>query len=384
MSTRRNLLRMIAATSVAAMGDISQSPSQTISDQTLDPSDWELSPDGHLFEERYVCFSKGLVHGLDGLPDREDYSNLCNAIQTRELNTLEGVRASQPLINAAVPWVDPTAGKKLNKAQVLGRHAEPWFNSNIMLGDIAELYWASLCRDIPFEAYGENETVGRAKNELEQIDAWRFSTPLFRGQLPAAGRGGYLSQFLIKGVPLSAAESLQKLLCPASSSDFLTTFDDWINCQDGARTRVATTYLKEPRHIFNGRMLSEFVRSDFSFQAYLSAGLILQSWGRGVLNPGLAQRYTRNSEAFVNNGWPQILALVAQASEMALQDAWFWKWRVFRRLRPEELAGRSALLGDDAFNPGSSRSRRDCRCRRDNSKSFHGSSVCGSIAYTSI
>jgi len=132
----------------------------------------------------------------------------------------------------------------------------------------------------------------------------------------------------------------------------LTSFEEWTSCQDGAPPREATSYLPSPRFISNGRALAEFVRSDYSYQAFLSAALIIQSWGRNALNPGLASRYTRNTAAFVENGWPQILALVAQASQWALEDAWYWKWRVFRRLRPEELSGRVFLADDGVFKSG--------------------------------
>ena len=125
--------------------------------------------------------------------------------------------------------------------------------------------------------------------------------------------------------------------------DVAATIDAWHRCEDGESSRLPISYLPNTRYIFNGRSLAEYVRTDFSYQAYLLAALIIQSWGRDALNPGLSQRYTKNVSGFVNSGWWEVFGLLGQVSELALQDSWYWKWRVFRRLRPEELAGRIVL-----------------------------------------
>ncbi|WP_064832683.1 hypothetical protein [Rhizobium phaseoli] len=216
-----------------------------------------------------------------------------------------------------------------------------------MLGDVAELFWASLCRDIPFTDYASDQTVRAGQAELASIDNARFGGQAFGVKLPHVDQGGYISQFLIKPIPLNGNWMTQRIRCPTPQSNFLTTHDDWLASQNGERTPEATTYLGGSRYIHNGRALAEFVRTDFSYQAFLCAGLILQSWGRSVLNSALPSKNCYSSSAFVRNGWPEIFALLAEASRLALDDAWYWKWRTFRRLRPEELAGRAAYSSEN-------------------------------------
>lgn len=219
-----------------------------------------------------------------------------------------------------------------------------------MLGDVAELYWASVCRDVPFLDYTSDATIGAARVELESIDENRFNAGSFGARMPCVHEGGYVSQFLLKPFPLNGSWITQRIRCPTPQSNFLTSYDDWIASQNGKRTSLTTTYLGGRRYIHNGRSLAEFVRTDFSFQAFLCAGLILQGWGRQVLNEKLPARTRFSSSAFVRNGWPEIWALLAEASQMALEDCWYWKWRVFRRLRPEELAGRAVYSsGEENF-----------------------------------
>jgi hypothetical protein len=340
MVRRRDALGVIAAMPFGIAGE--NAACQTLANSSVTPEtpDWDLSPDGRQFPEYQICFSKGLQHSLNGYPERETFENFCRAIQERDINAFEGMKLT-------VPWVDPTAGSRLSGTQIFHPHNGPWFDTRVMLGDMAELYWAALIRDVPFGLYGDNALARQAKDELVWVDAQRFSGSLFKMELPEIDRGGFLSQFLIQPVPLNGTQSAQRILCPTSSNDFMTTDDSWAACQNGDRARSITTHLETPRYIFNGRALAEFVRYDFAFQAFLWAGLILQSWGRRALNPGLAGRYTQSSSAFVNNGWPRVFALLAEASEMALQDVWFWKWRIFRRLRPEELGGRYSLATSD-------------------------------------
>ncbi|MGH2582214.1 MAG: vanadium-dependent haloperoxidase [Anaerolineales bacterium] len=340
MTTRRDAIGLLAAAPFAAGCGItgaSRARAQPAQSSETGSADWQTSPDGRAFEEYRVCFSKGLKHRSDGYPEPELYAAFCKAIQARDANALGQMKLS-------TRWVDPLAGTKLCSAEVLGSHAGQWFGTNLMYGDVAEVYWASLCRDIPFSAYGNHSLINRADAELKRIDSRRFSRPPFSIDLPGTGEGGYLSQFLIKPVPLNGAALFQRILCPTPSNDFLSEPEQWMRCQNADRLHTITTHLPAPRYIFNGRALAEFVRHDFSFQAFLWAGLILESWGRRALNKGLPERHTHNSAAFANNGWPQVFALLAQASQRALEDAWFWKWRVFRRLRPEEIAGRDGLM----------------------------------------
>jgi hypothetical protein len=341
--SRRFLLNLLAAAPTIAVGGTIGRPTSAQSNDMLD--DWRSSPDSG-FDDALACYSKGLRHRPNGCCDPKQYSMFLTAVRTRNLNAIEELAPS-------IPLADPTAGTRSSDAATMDHYNEQWFNSSTMLSDLAELYWASLCRDIPFESIRSHPTFHKATEEIERLGKNDAVNLPFESKLPGANVGGHLSQFLIKDVPLNRLSPIvQKIYCPGRSNDFLSDFTTWATCQDGAPQRVTTNYFDEPRYIFNGRALAEFVRNDFSFQSYLWAALILQSWGREALNPGLNARYTRNSAPFAETGWPQVFAFIAEASERALQDCWFWKWRVFRRLRPEELAGRRALNESDLLGAG--------------------------------
>ena len=338
MSTRREFFNTLApAITLMGLAPAAKASNLILSWDT-EGSDWLPSPDESASQGSRALFSKGLPHNNDGMPDEAAFSAFLEAIRSRNVNELERLRPK-----AGIPWVDPTAGIQLTTPATLGPYGSSWFGSKLMAGDLTELYWAALCRDIPFPAYGSSTLVSQANQDLVKTDGPRFQRALFSSPLPGASQGPFVSQFLVKTVPLGSTMFAQNYLCPQADNDFAVTIDAWHRCQDGESSGLPISYLPNTRYIFNGRSLAEYVRTDFSYQAYLFAALIIQSWGRDALNPGLSQRYTKNVSAFVSSGWWEVLGLLGQVSELALQDSWYWKWRVFRRLRPEELAGRIVL-----------------------------------------
>jgi hypothetical protein len=112
------------------------------------------------------------------------------------------------------------------------------------------------------------------------------------------------------------------------------------------------------RFIHNGRDLSHYVRLDVLYQAFLIAGLILIS---GVTlnettnpvlfrfpfdegNPYGPNGSTSVQAAFASFGNPHIMTLVTEPTPRALKAVWYQKWRVHRRLRPEEFGGRVEVM----------------------------------------
>jgi hypothetical protein len=111
-------------------------------------------------------------------------------------------------------------------------------------------------------------------------------------------------------------------------------------------SRHAGTY----RYIRTARDLAAYVQLDFSYQAFLTACLILfgMEGTTDVRRPykgapfDLANPYrgSKTQSGFSTFGVAHALDLVARVSNLALQHAWFHKWLVHRRLRPEEYGGR--------------------------------------------
>ena len=78
---------------------------------------------------------------------------------------------------------------------------------------------------------------------------------------------------------------------------------------------------------------------DFSYQAFQSAALILLGYGGAALDDANPYKSITNQGNFVTFGGPMILDLVTRVAIEALKAAWYQKWLVHRRLRPEAYGG---------------------------------------------
>jgi hypothetical protein len=93
------------------------------------------------------------------------------------------------------------------------------------------------------------------------------------------------------------------------------------------------------RFIRNLRDLANYVHFDALYEAYLNACIVLLGM-RAPLDPGNPYLDSRNQDGFGTFGPPHVLTLVTEVATRALKAVWFQKWRVHRRLRPEEFGGR--------------------------------------------
>jgi hypothetical protein len=161
---------------------------------------------------------------------------------------------------------------------------------------------------------------------------------VFRGDTPGDLTGPYLSQFLLENVPYGSLTITQKQHTVMPALDYLTDFDSWLAIQRGTGPRQPDSFDPTPRHIRNGRDLGQYVHVDAPYQAYLNACLILLGMGAPVDpgNPYLSLTKTDPTPTF---GSAHVQGLIAEASTRASKAAWFQKWFVHRRLRPEEFGG---------------------------------------------
>ena len=86
MATRREIIEIVFAAPIAGITNQGEALSRPSLLRDASESDWQNSPDGRIFEEYKICFSKGLKHGFEGYPDPKAYANFCTAIQTRVLD----------------------------------------------------------------------------------------------------------------------------------------------------------------------------------------------------------------------------------------------------------------------------------------------------------
>jgi hypothetical protein len=89
------------------------------------------------------------------------------------------------------------------------------------------------------------------------------------------------------------------------------------------------------------------VHYDFLYQAYHNAALILLDQtpdtilnANPYLNPTNPYKTSKVETGFATFGAPHICCALGTVTQMALYAAWYQKWQVHRRTRPEEFGGR--------------------------------------------
>jgi len=304
-------------------------------------------------EERYpdkrASFAKSLPHNELGEVELRAYSDWLSILASGESKRFEQVPR------------DPLAVAKLNNPQAtyafdlvgIDSHATrllppPAFASAAMAVEMGELYWQALTADVPFRDY---ETSGLIAAALADLNAFsyplRSQTPgkltpraLFRGETAGDIIGPYISQFLWLDVPYGIKIFDQRYRFPSRNQKFLTNFTEWLACQRGAEPASKLQFDSQPRYICSNRELAEYVHEDFSFQSYLNAALIMLRLGSDALNPTNPYIGSRTQFGDITFGNKNVLSLMAQASLLGQKSAYYHKWLVHRRLRPECFAGR--------------------------------------------
>lgn len=294
-------------------------------------------------------FSKTLPHDALGRVDPTAYRIYRQALGSREPSAFERV----PL-GGYRKLADPQAAYSF---ELVGPSPEqiacppaPRFDSAEQAAEMVELYWQALLRDVPFSEYEGHPLVQPACEDLDRCEGFAgprdgvdepgrvTSRSLFRGTTEGDLRGPYVSQFLLQPVPFRPTTFQQRMQTAAAGQDYLMGYQDWLHCQNGGLTS-GNRLEDQPRFICNGRDLGEYVHRDFTYQAYLAACLMLLRWGAPV-DGGNPYKHSHTQGGFATFGAPFTLSLVATSTQLALKAAWYQKWLVHRRLRPEAYGGR--------------------------------------------
>jgi hypothetical protein len=300
-------------------------------------------------ERRYAnkigSFSKALPHDAFGEVDRPAYAALVRAIKTADSEDFEQVPRG-----GAAKLVNPQGGFAFGfigaDSNALAMRKAPAFASAEEAGEMVELYWQALTRDVPFDAYGSDPTIAQAAAELSSLTDFRGPkvggsvTPgtIFRG--PTAGDlvGPYISQLLWKPINYGPYVLDQRVRVAAPDVDYMTDYDTWLSIQNGGPAGPKQYVGTSRRYIITARDMTEWVHRDFTHQGGTDAVFILLASGV-PLAPGNPYLNLAGQAGFVTFGAPQILDLVACVANLSLCSCWFQKWSVHRRVRPEAYGG---------------------------------------------
>ncbi len=309
--------------------------------------DHPCNGDEDIYSNKIGNYSRGLPHNQLGEVDLNAYNALIRALSTGDPEDFEAIPLGgvAKLTNPQAAYAFEMAGPDSHH---LGMIAAPAFSSAQTAGEMAELYWQALTRDVSFTEYDTDPLTQAAASDLSVFSDFRgpkvngmvTTGTLFRGNTSGDLVGPYISQFLCQNMPFGAATLVQQYRTTVAGDDHMTTYQEWLNIQNGFAPTSQNQYDPTPRYIRNGRDLAEWVHKDFSFQGTLIACLILLGYGQAALNPTNPYLRSTTQVGFSTFGAPHILDFVARASRAALEAAWFQKWLVHRRLRPEEFGGR--------------------------------------------
>jgi hypothetical protein len=297
-----------------------------------------------------ASYTKGLPHNDLGEVDHDAYDALVRAVESADPALFAAVPAGTAKVR---PQLGPQGAYafELMGADTFGLVVPPAppIDGAETAADLAELYWMSMLRDVPFTRYDTDPQVAAAAAELSQHAGFRGPrgggrvTPvtLFRPGLPGAQAGPFLSQFLLNPVPFGTLTFEQLHDTVAPHVDHLGSFAGWLAAQRGVYLPTARD-VDHPRYLRNGRDLAHYTHFDRLYQAYLFAALMLQSpmFPARLTDPGNPYFSATNVHGFHSYGSPHLAGLLADVAVRAIKHMEFQQFVVHRRLRPEALAGR--------------------------------------------
>jgi membrane-associated phospholipid phosphatase len=310
------------------------------------------------YAARVGSYSKGLPHDAKGEVDPDAFDRLVAALESGYPDDFEQIPlgGARKLTNPQCGLAFDTEG---NDSHQFVQPPAPRFASAEQAGEIVELAWMALLRDVPFASYEASPLAAAAAAELSGLSDFRGPkangqvTPrrLFRDRLPGATVGPYLSQLMLLPTPFGAEYVERRMRTLTPGSDHMTSFANYLAVQNG-QVPESESFLPGRRYILTGRDLAQWVHIDVLFQAYFNACLILGtppssdplSGGLGCpVNPGNPYRESATQIGFGTWGPPAFKALLCEVATRALKAVWYQKWQVHRRLRPETFAARIHL-----------------------------------------
>lgn len=305
-----------------------------------------VNGDEQIYADLRGNFSKSLIHLPSGFVDRAAYESLRKALRSKRQEDFLNILIGQGIFKLTNPQASLACSLSGNDAWINAIDAAPSFASAETAGEMVELYWTTLVRDVPFNAFDTDATALAAIDNLNTLSDFRgpkidgMVTPgtFLRGNTPGDLIGPYISQFLYQPIPFGTATIPNEFKVPMSGTlnDFLTDFTDWFTVETGGITGKTTTFAIPTSVLRTPRDLAEYVHVDSPGQSAFGALLLLMSYGNEALDRNNPYLNNPTQDGFVTFNIGQVQQLLRNAVQEGLKAAWYHKWQVNRRLRPEE------------------------------------------------
>jgi hypothetical protein len=314
-------------------------------------------------QERFTDFSgnwsKSLRHDGLGVPNAAAWQSMVYALKTGRFQDFENIIVGTPGGGGPNSTLNGPQGSLAFDLEGRDSHATnfippaPSVASAQTAAEQVEHYWGALLRDVHFTDYPTSSLAAQAAADMNRLSFVRSHdnnelpypvTPqnLLRGQFfPGDGnvQGPYLSQFLIQPTFFGAQPLTQQyqrfLSISEGGADYMTTVSEYQNIQNGVRPTRHLAFDPTFRFLRQGRDLAAYTRVDVLYQAYFVAFMFLAGLG-AQLNPGNPYLGSETERGFGTLGGPDAAGTLAEMATCALKAAWFHKWIVNLRMRPEE------------------------------------------------
>lgn len=327
------------------------------------------------YPNKIATDTRGLPHNNLGEVDQKAYQSLINALKSGDPNEYEKIvlGGKRKLVQPLTPLAVSLTG--LNASQ-LAVPVPPSLDSAEQAAEFIELVWTALLQDVPFSEF-RNDTnhplVLAAVQDLNRLSAFKGPkqngkiTPalLFRGTaiyvgpsgqgtayytLPGVDIGPYVSQFLLRDVPLGTQSLAQRNLIPVASpeNNFQVNYDEWLLVQNGGSSGRSIKFDSTRRYLINSRDQAEVAHNPPPVYTNAAAILIAQLVKDNPLIGGVGAPYNPSNP--YNNSKTQaagsgtfgpgyIASLIGWVGPHAIRAAYWQKYYVHRRLRAEAFGG---------------------------------------------
>jgi hypothetical protein len=296
-------------------------------------------------------YTKGLPHNNNGIVKQNAYKALIDALKSGDPADFKQIPMGVGDLGLRNPQAAYTYLMEGKDPHSYTMPAAPAFSSAQQASEAIEVLWQAITRDISYSRYEDSHMIKKAAKDMSRFSDFRGPkdengdvTPstLFRGVGNKENIGPYISQFLLQPIPYGATKIEQKYNVPVAGNDHLTNYDEWLHIQNGGGATGITSvkFQDNPHYVYNGRAMAQFVLQDFVFQAYLGAARIIRGYGSSaydINDPYKGSESEARSPLFGNNHALDWLGRVSMGSQNV---AWFQKWLVHRRARPEVFFGR--------------------------------------------
>jgi len=309
-------------------------------------------------------YTKGLPHDEYGVVDPDAYAALIKALTSGDDADFDAVPLGAGSDLGQLKFRNPHAAYSYlmegKDPHSYAMPAAPAFNSAYQASEAIEVLWQAITRDVSYSDYDSSVLIEDAVDDMSDMSDFRgpkdangdvTTSTLFRGVGPGETVGPYISQFLLKPIPYGATTVEQKYKVPVAGNDHMTNYDEWLRIQKGGNPSGITTvvFQDQLKYLYNGRAMGQFVLKDFVNMGYLGAARIIGGFksytdenGQKVTVYGDNDPYAGSptqarSPLFGTNHAIDLLSRVSMGSQNV---AWFQKWLVHRRARPEVYFGR--------------------------------------------